>query len=100
MLSVVSAEGLSEVAGQQPTGALSGKVVFTSGGHGWTADNLGSGGWNVQRPELYEMVEDFGNQDQLTFYVDYLFNAGATVVPLRPVPATRILLEGSGPASR
>ena len=32
-----------------------------------------------------ELVEDFGNQDQFTYYVDYLFRAGATVVPMRPV---------------
>lgn len=85
MLSGAPGEAAAEAVGRQPTGALSGKVVFTSGGHGWTADNLGTGAWGVQRPELFEMVEDFGNQDQLTFYVEYLFRAGATVVPLRPV---------------
>ncbi len=31
------------------------------------------------------MVEDYGNQDQMNFFVYYCFNAGATVVPLRPV---------------
>ena len=31
------------------------------------------------------MIEDLGNQDQMTFFADYLFRAGATVVPLRPV---------------
>ena len=31
------------------------------------------------------MIEDLGNQDQSTFFADYLFRAGATVVPLRPV---------------
>jgi hypothetical protein len=31
------------------------------------------------------MVEDLGNQDQMTAFVDYAWNAGATVVPLRPV---------------
>ena len=25
------------------------------------------------------MVEDFGNQEQMTAYVNYLFNAGATI---------------------
>ena len=31
------------------------------------------------------MVEDMGNQDQLTAFANYAFNAGATVVPMRPV---------------
>ena len=31
------------------------------------------------------MVEDMGNLDQLNFFVNYCFNAGATVVPYRPV---------------
>ena len=31
------------------------------------------------------MIEDLGNVDQMTFLADYLFRAGATVVPLRPV---------------
>ena len=31
------------------------------------------------------MIEDLGNIDQMTFLVDYLFRAGATIVPLRPV---------------
>src|SRR5262249_23281785 len=45
----------------------------------------GTGTWETQRGENNEMVEDLGNQDQMTMYVNYLFNAGATVVPLRPV---------------
>ncbi len=71
--------------GSQPQGVLSGKIVYTHAGHGWTADNLGSGNWSTQRPETFEIVEDFGNQDQMSFFVDYLWNAGATIVPLRPV---------------
>ena len=31
------------------------------------------------------MIEDLGNIDQMTFLVDYLFRAGATIAPLRPV---------------
>ena len=69
----------------QPTGALTGKIVYTVGGHGITADYPGSGQWATQRGDNNDLVEDFGNQDQMTAYVNYLFNAGATVVPLRPV---------------
>ena len=66
---------------REPAGTLSGRVVFTSGGHGWVNDN----GWKLQRGVLHQMVEDYGNLDQMNFFVYYCFNAGATVVPLRPV---------------
>lgn len=66
----------------QPPGALSGRIVFTSGGHGWTAD---ASSWYLQRSVLLEMDEDYGNVDQMNFFADYCFNAGATVVPMRPL---------------
>ncbi|MBN1492406.1 MAG: N-acetylmuramoyl-L-alanine amidase, partial [Phycisphaerae bacterium] len=66
----------------QPTGALTGVVVYAAAGHGWTAQ---SWGWALQRPLLLNMVEDYGNIDQLNYFVEYCFNAGATVVPFRPV---------------
>src|SRR2546423_11571012 len=79
--------GGTATTGGQPIGALTGKIVFTVGGHGFTAyDNGGTDhGWHTQRPLTNSMVEDLGNQDQMTFYVNHLWNAGATVVPLRPV---------------
>ncbi len=78
---MLAAAGLVPV-GAQPEGALSGKVVYLHGGHGIT--NSGSG-WGYQRPLLLDMVEDHGNQDQMSELAEYLWNAGATVVPLRPV---------------
>jgi hypothetical protein len=69
----------------QPQGGLSGKIIYTHGGHGYTADNLKDGRWSFQRGESHEMIEDLGNVDQMAFLVDYLFRAGATIVPLRPV---------------
>jgi hypothetical protein len=69
-------------AATQPSGALSGRVVFTSGGHGWV---FNGSGWGLQRPVLLEMNEDYGNIDQMNFFAFYCFNAGATVVPMRPV---------------
>lgn len=81
---LLSALGLVEV-GAQPTGSLDGKVVYLHPGHGYVANNLGSGAWGTQRPLLHEMVEDMGNKDQADIFADYLFNSGATVVPLRPV---------------
>jgi hypothetical protein len=77
-------EGLVPV-GTQPNGGLTGKIVYTHGGHGITADNKGNGKWTFQRGEGHEMIEDLGNIDQMNFLVDYLFRAGATIAPLRPV---------------
>ncbi|MFO1513070.1 MAG: hypothetical protein U1F83_09195 [Verrucomicrobiota bacterium] len=81
----VPATGLSGPIGPalgQPTGALSGRIVFTSGGHGWTAD---ASNWSLQRGVLLQMNEDYGNVDQMNFFATYCFNAGATVVPMRPI---------------
>lgn len=74
-----------DVPGVQPAGGLSGKIVYVHGGHGFTAANTTTGAWGSQRPLLLGMVEDLGNKDQMDFLVDYLFRAGATVAPLRPV---------------
>lgn len=68
----------------QPPGALSGRVIYTSGGHGWTWQNTQLE-WYTQRGLTNGMVEDYGNQDALQFFAQYCFNAGATVVPLRPI---------------
>jgi len=66
---------------RQPTGALTGVVVYASAGHGWTA---GGSSWALQRPVLNGMTEDYGNIDQLNYFIQFAHNAGATVVPLRP----------------
>ena len=70
--------------GSQPQGPLTGRIVYTSAGHGWQWNNTLER-WATDRPNLLSMVEDFGNQDQMTLYAEYLFQAGATVVPMRPV---------------
>ncbi len=80
----LSAAGLVEI-GTQPEGGLSDKVVYIHGGHGYTAANTTDGAWSFQRGPLLGMIEDLGNVDQMTFLADYLFRAGATVVPLRPI---------------
>jgi hypothetical protein len=79
----LSATGLVDV-GTQPAGNLSEKIFYINGGHGY-ADNSGTGSWTYGRGLTYGIVEDLGNQDQMTFFADYLFRAGATVVPMRPV---------------
>ncbi len=80
----------------QPTGALSGVVVFVSAGHGWTS---GSSSWFLQRPLLLDMVEDYGNLEQLNAFVHYLYNAGAVVVPFRPVgyQSVEIVIDNDEP---
>ncbi|MCX7765305.1 MAG: fibronectin type III domain-containing protein, partial [Candidatus Sumerlaeia bacterium] len=66
----------------QRTGALTGKIIFVNPGHGWYY----SSGWKTQRPDYNDVVEDHHNADQVCYYMlQYLRNAGATVVPLRDV---------------
>jgi hypothetical protein len=79
-----SALGAMGASVRRPRGALSDVIVYCSAGHGFTA-NTSSGEWVTQRPLLYGMVEDMGNIDQLNMFAEYCFNAGATVVPMRPV---------------
>ncbi|MBU0638863.1 MAG: hypothetical protein KKB50_08365 [Planctomycetes bacterium] len=83
-------------ANRQPVGALSGVTVYASAGHGWTA---GTSSWFLQRPVLLDMCEDYGNIDMLNFFVNYAFNAGATVVPFRPVgwQTIEIVLDNDDP---
>jgi hypothetical protein len=69
---------------QTYTGTLDGKIVFTSGGHGWRWSNT-LGRYATDRGDNNEIVEDFGNQEQMTAFADYALRAGATVVPMRPV---------------
>ena len=68
--------------GTQPVGALTGKIAYVHGGHG-RYDN--GSNWFWQRPLLLEVNEDMSNQDMMSYLVKFLWNAGATVVPLRPV---------------
>jgi hypothetical protein len=71
--------------GQRPTGALANRILYTAAGHGFTAANTTTGDWSTQRGLTNGMVEDMGNVDQMTQFVYYAWNAGATIVPTRPV---------------
>src|SRR5215467_13648654 len=103
LLSFVSrasiADGLVPI-GTQPHGGLSGKIVYTHGGHGITAENKKDGSWSFQRGPSFEMIEDLGNVEQMAFLVDYLFRAGATIAPLRPVgdQANEVVLDNDDPS--
>lgn len=91
---VATSETLRSPVIQRPQGPLLDKVLYIGAGHGWTNDNTSTGLWFTQRPALLGMVEDFGNQDQLTVLADAAFRGGATVVPMRPVghqPVERVL---------
>lgn len=91
----LSAAGLVEV-GTQPTGSLTGKIVYLSPGHGY--QYIGSN-WTTDRGETHEMVEPFGTQDQMTYLANYLFQAGATIVPMRPIgrQLNEVVLDNDSP---
>jgi len=78
----VAGFGTFAPSAQQQNGILSGRIVFMNSGHGWTW--FGSA-WDLQRGVGNEMNEDYGNLDQLQFFAQYCFNAGATVVSMRPL---------------
>ncbi|HLU68471.1 MAG TPA: N-acetylmuramoyl-L-alanine amidase [Kofleriaceae bacterium] len=62
-------------------GALSGKTVYLSAGHGWT---WSGGAWRTQRGNTNGLVEDFITAEGVNQYlVAYLRNMGAYVVPIR-----------------
>ncbi|XXF75696.1 N-acetylmuramoyl-L-alanine amidase [Myxococcaceae bacterium GXIMD 01537] len=64
-------------------GALSGKVVYLSPGHGFYRSGP-LARWATQRPNTHEVVEDFISAEALNQYLlPMLTNAGASVVPLR-----------------
>ncbi len=77
----------------QPAGALTGKMVFAMAGHGWTYD-AEEMYYYTQRGLSNGMVEDLGNADQMHIFAHMAFNAGATVIPFRPIdyqPNERIM---------
>ncbi len=80
----------------QPVGALTGRIVFMSAGHGWTWTEAG---WRTQRGVVNRVNEDCGNLDQMTLFAGYCFQAGATVVPLRPVgfQTNEVVLDNTHP---
>ena len=71
----------------QPSGALSGKTVYVSAGHGWEWTGYA---WRVQRPPypnppyVGPIIEDHNNAEAVDQYLlYYLWNAGAQVWPVR-----------------
>ena len=69
--------------GSQPAGALSGRTIYFSAGHGYAI--TAGGVWGYGRGFIQGMNEDFGNLDQTNFFAEAVFNAGGTVVCMRPI---------------
>lgn len=85
----------------QPAGALSGRIIYTSAGHGWTYHNSADR-WYTQRADNNEIIEDYGNLDQMNLFTAYCFNAGATVVAFRPIgyQTNEVILDNTSPSVR
>lgn len=67
--------------GPHPAGALAGKTVYLSQGHGFTWTDLG---WRTQRGTHNDIVEDLVSAEAADqFVLPYLHAMGAYVVPLR-----------------
>ena len=92
--------GPGEAAPTQPQGVFTGRIVYAGAGHGWTYQNDSTSvSWYTQRGVTQEMVEDYGNLDQFNVFVNYCFNAGATIVPMRPVgyQTNEVILDNASP---
>jgi hypothetical protein len=90
----------------QPLGALSGKTVYVSAGHGWQWNDYVDD-WRTQRPPYpdppYEdpIIEDHNNAEAVNQYLlRYLWNAGAQVWPVRERDMTEgeVLVDDDVPA--
>jgi hypothetical protein len=88
----------------QPQGALSGKTVYVSAGHGWEWTGYN---WRTQRPPYPTggyagpIIEDHNNAEVVNQYLlQYLWNAGATVIPVRErdMNDVEVIVDNDGPA--
>lgn len=78
--------GVLASAGSQGAhgGALAGKTVYVSPGHGWA--HYVDLGWRTQRGNTNSIVEDFVSAEAVGYYlVRHLRNMGAHVVPVREI---------------
>ncbi len=88
----------------QPQGALKGKTVYISAGHGWLWTGYN---WKTQRAPYpaspYEgpIIEDHNNAEAVNQYLlGYLWNAGARVIPVRErdMNAAAVVVDNDNPA--
>ncbi|MCY1045582.1 N-acetylmuramoyl-L-alanine amidase [Corallococcus sp. bb12-1] len=92
---VRDAKGSVKTAGVPQTrlgeGALSGKVIYLSPGHGFYRDN-GLKRWATQRGNSWGVVEDFISAEVVSQeLLPLLVGAGATVVPVRETDLNPLL---------
>ncbi len=81
----------------QPSGALSGKTIFLSPGHGWYWHS--TNGWITQRGNTNSLVEDFHTAETIDSYlVQYLWNMGADVwvVRERGMTTQELIVDNDG----
>jgi hypothetical protein len=90
----------------QPQGALSGRTVYVSAGHGWQWNDYVSN-WRTQRPPypnppyVGPIIEDHNNAEAVIQYLlQYLWNAGAQVWPVRErdMNAAEVVVDNDAPA--
>ena len=73
--------GGAPLVGKRSAGALAGKTVYLSAGHGWV---FTAGAWRTQRGNTHDLVEDFITAEAVNQYlIQYLHAMGAYVVPIR-----------------
>ncbi len=76
-------KSLTTAVGARRRGALSGKVVYVSAGHGFTWDPA-IARWATQRGNTHGIVEDMVSNEAIAQWLTtYLENAGATVFTVR-----------------
>ncbi len=92
--------GAATTAAAQPAGGLDNIVIYASAGHGF-AYSTNYAMWMTGRGLGNGVVEDIGNIDQLNYFADYCFKAGATVVPMRPLgqQTNEVVLDNTNGAS-
>lgn len=95
--------GQPPIYGQgRPQGALSGKTIFVSAGHGWYWAWTGTTWvWTTQRGVNCDLVEDFSNAEIVDSYLlRYLWNAGADVwtVRERDMNTVEVIVDNDGGA--
>jgi len=78
-------------------GALAGKTVYVSAGHGWIWD-ASLGRWRTQRGNTHDLVEDFVSAEAVSQeLIPYLQDLGAYVVPVREASMQTALVLGDDP---
>ncbi|MBL7064659.1 MAG: fibronectin type III domain-containing protein [Anaerolineae bacterium] len=94
---------LGGMKGGKPQGALSGKTVYVSAGHGWQWNGYA---WRAQRPPypnppyVGPIIEDHNNAEAVNQYLlAYLWNAGARVIPARErdMNGTGVVVDNDDP---